>query len=690
MKIFILPIVVILVGQLIFSCAQNPNSVTRSPNSTSNTEEVSPWTTWSEKGTVGGLMVLSHIRKNLLKIALHDPHIDYSGYKSVDCSKINTKFRTADGTCNDIKNPNVGAAGVAFGRNVAPEFIDHDAHKNLMHPNPKEISKEFFTRSEFKPVGFLNMLAASWIQFMNHDWLTHGKNEEKNPYRVDAGDGTDIEIERTRRNDIDKSQYNKKFGKVTLNEVTHWWDGSQIYGSNQNEQNAVRSFSKGKMTTVLINGKELLPKNPNLNVAHNKLNQGYEVTGFRDNWWVGLSMLHTLFVKEHNSISEMLYKKHVRFDDKTKKFVWNQTGFKDKLTNYLNKEDKNIIYFTEKELDEHIFQTARLINSAVMAKIHTIEWTPAILANDTLKKGMYTNWYGAANPQTWSKLIKHVPGFNKVDWFSATNSGYVIGGIVGDKTNNYGVPFSITEEFTSVYRLHSLLPENLELKNLRNNKKSQSVPLQDTRNEKSYSIMENYDLKDLYYSFGTQNPGQLVLNNFPKFMQELKIPGHGTMDLAMIDVFRDRERGVPRYNQFRRAIGLTPIKKYTDFFPAGKELDARQKDILEKFHKIYGVDADGNDNVELIDLLVGTSAEEVRPKNFGFGETQFQIFILMASRRLMADRFFTTDYRKEFYTQAGLDWIDDEGFMHKVILRHMPELRPHLKGLETAFAPWNK
>ena len=695
MKFMMLPVfVVIVAGQLVVSCAQKTvdtkalNSTTRLP--TSESAEDSPWTTWSKKGTVGGLLVLKGIRENLLENNLHDPHINYSGYKTIDCSKQNSKFRSADGSCYNPKYPHVGAAGVAFGRNIAPEFIDQDAHQKLMTPNPITVSKEMFTRDEFKPVPFLNMLAASWIQFMNHDWLTHGKNEIKNPHRVQSEDGREERsLDRTQENPTNRKHYKGEFGKVTLNDVTHWWDGSQIYGSNQEEQNGLRSFSKGRMTTVVVNGRELLPKNPHLNIAHNRQNHGYEVTGFRENWWVGLSMLHTLFVKEHNAIADMLIKKHVKYDEKLQKYVWNQAGLMTKVGNAFRKNDKGILYFTEKELDEHVFQTARLINAAIMAKIHTIEWTPAILANNTLKKAMYTNWYGLGNPQTWSKLIKHIPGFDKAKLLSGLNAGYTIGGIVGEKTNDFGVPYSITEEFTSVYRLHSLLPEKLEIKSLKNKSKVKPVHFDATRNEKSYSFMAQHDLKDLYYSFGTQNPGQLVLNNFPKFMQELSIPGHGTMDLAMVDVMRDRERGVPRYNQFRRAINLKPIKRYTDFFRQDIPLTERQLEIVEKFKAVYGQDENGNDNVEMIDLLVGTSAEEIRPKNFGFGETMFQIFILMASRRLMADPFFTEKYTKEYYTKAGLDWIDDEGYMHKVILRHMPELKNQLKGLETAFNPWN-
>lgn len=679
----------IILSMVMTSCAQHPVVTPTLPTAKtvvpvgsaekrvpSSEEGDTPWTTWSEKGTVGGILVLKHIRENLLENNLHDPHVDYKGYAPVDCSKINSNFRTADGTCNDLETPHVGAAGVAFGRNVGPEFIDHDAADKLMTPNPALISKEFFTRDEFKPVPFLNMLAAVWIQFMNHDWLTHGKNETKNPHKVDFQGKPYELVERTKENTNDKVEYKNNYGKVSTNDVTHWWDGSQIYGSSQQEVDSLRSFSKGKMTTVMVNGREILPKNSTLNVRMNKQNQGYEATGFRDNWWVGLSMLHTLFVKEHNAIADMLMKKNTKFDQKTGKWIF--------------KNGKDVKSFTEKELDEHIFQTARLINTAILAKIHTVEWTPAILPNDTLKKAMFTNWYGASNPQTWSKYLKKMPIFNKTDWFSGTKSGYAIGGIVGDKTKNFGVPFSITEEFTSVYRLHSLLPEKLNFRKMSNKNAVEEVDFADTRNEKSYPIMESNDLKDLYYSFGTQLPGQLVLNNFPKFMQELTIPGHGTMDLGMVDIVRDRERGVPRYNQFRRAIGLKPITSYKDFFSIKKPLDERQKKIIEKFERVYGKDEDGNDNVEMIDLLVGTLGEEVRPKNFGFGETQFQIFILMASRRLMADRFFTDNYNNETYTKSGIDYIDREGFLHQVILRHMPELKAQVKGLGTAFEPWNK
>jgi len=61
----------------------------------------------------------------------------------------------------------------------------------------------------------------------------------------------------------------------------------------------------------------------------------------------------------------------------------------------------------------------------------------------------------------------------------------------------------------------------------------------------------------------------------------------------------------------------------------------------------------------------------------------------MASRRLKSDRFFTRDYRPEVYTQAGLDWVENNS-MRSVLLRHFPELEPTLRGVENPFAPWRR
>ena len=94
------------------------------------------------------------------------------------------------------------------------------------------------------------------------------------------------------------------------------------------------------------------------------------------------------------------------------------------------------------------------------------------------------------------------------------------------------------------------------------------------------------------------------------------------------------------------------------------------------------------DSVDDVDLQVGLLGEEP-PEGFGFSDTAFRIFILMASRRLKSDRFFTRDYVPEVYTQQGLDWVE-QNTMADVVIRHFPELAGNLEGVANAFGPWKK
>ena len=77
------------------------------------------------------------------------------------------------------------------------------------------------------------------------------------------------------------------------------------------------------------------------------------------------------------------------------------------------------------------------------------------------------------------------------------------------------------------------------------------------------------------------------------------------------------------------------------------------------------------------------------PVGFAFSDTAFRIFILMASRRLNRDRFFTCDVRPETYSPAGLAWIGDND-MRAVLLCHLPRRRPALRGAGNAVVPWSR
>ena len=179
-------------------------------------------------------------------------------------------------------------------------------------------------------------------------------------------------------------------------------------------------------------------------------------------------------------------------------------------------------------------------------------------------------------------------------------------------------------------------------------------------------------MPDLFYSFGVSHPGAITLHNFPQHLQNLERDNGERFDLAAVDILRDRERGVPRYNQFRRLLGKEPVKSIDELTdnPVWRQ----------QIRSVYGND------LEKVDLMTGLFAEPL-PEGFGFSETAFRIFVLMASRRLKSDRFFTDDYRKEVYTQFGIDYIRQNSML-TLLTRHFPSLRPALEGVENAFAPW--
>lgn len=84
-----------------------------------------------------------------------------------------------------------------------------------------------------------------------------------------------------------------------------------------------------------------------------------------------------------------------------------------------------------------------------------------------------------------------------------------------------------------------------------------------------------------------------------------------------LSVYRDRERGVPRYNEFRRNLLMIPISKWEDL--------TDDVEIIEALKEIY------DNDVEKLDLIIGLHAEK-KIKGFAISETAFFIFVIMASR----------------------------------------------------------
>ncbi|MEE4026036.1 peroxidase family protein [Gordonia sp. PKS22-38] len=565
---------------------------------------------WSRLWSPVGLAVLVGLRSQLRAHNLVDTGRPGDPLPAGLASEY--RVRTVDGTYNDVATPRAGSAGSRFGRNVPTEQTHPEGVDAISQPNPRLVSTRLLSRREFVPATSLNLLAAAWIQFEVHDWFHHAP-AVSDPWHIDLPEGDKDWTHGPMTFDRTAADPNNAPGAppVYASTVSHWWDGSQIYGETQEYADAIRSRQGGRITLDTdglppVETEDLL-----------------DPEGQASNFWVGLALLHSLFLAEHNAIADRLADAYPAMTD------------------------------------QQLYDTARMVNAALMAKIHTIDWTPAIIAHPTTVAAMRGNWFGLLG----EKFSRR---------FGRISDNDVLCGIPGSPTDDSGVPFALTEEFVAVYRMHPLIPDEVAIRSLADDTVVGAYPMHNLLAGDVRQRLGERSRTDLLYSFGRAHPGALSLHNYPVSMQNLARPDGGHLDLATVDIMRIRERGVPRYNDFRRALRLPRVGSFLEL--------AGDPDVARELEDIYH-------DIDRVDLMIGLYAEP-KPRGFGFGDTAFRIFILMASRRLSCDRFFTVDFRPEVYTEVGMAWVRDNS-MRSVLLRHHPGLTPALRGVSNPFAPWN-
>ena len=743
------------------------------------------------------------------------------------CTGALIRHRQLDGSCNDIFNPAMGATGMPFARNVPFEatFPDlgrdelarnrHGDRLALLKPDPQLISRKLFTRAQSHPelcregqglpgdavqaqcdyqkAPFFNVLAAFWIQFMTHDWFSHLVEGRNAPGLMSVGCPSaqaaalgcrpDDRIDPALLDDAAPPSFAGPDGrpqlarayKVARNHNTAWWDASQLYGFDARSRQRVKRDPADPARLLLLPGRlsgageaqGYLP----VFAAGDPIEPqwtGQEATAFPDNWSIGTSFYHNVFAREHNAFVAAFRRQAAATPDA-------DSGLRDPA------RPATPIRYREVSADE-LFEMARLVVAAEIAKIHTIEWTPQLLYDEPLFLGMNANWDGlfarhelvsaalekivvnsfgksedAKKATQWYSALASGPGIfglgsrvyaddavfarydpKKTDLWSLANPTHVNGGV-----NHFGSPFNFPEEFVSVYRLHALVPDLIELRDWRQDPNAirAKLPVLNTFRARATPAMHERGLANWALSMGRQRLGLLPLQNQPQFLQNLAMPrapaGIAKVDVAALDLIRDRERGVPRFNEFRRQYGLRQLTSFDDFVDrrAAPAAQAEQRRLTGLLREIYGqhrCDAakvitaaqrnpdgtpindclgqpDGSlvDNIEDVDNVVGWLSEFARPHGFAISETQFQVFILNASRRLFSDRFFTPSFRPEFYGHLGVAWVSDNGPdgkqwepglpnghrmevspLKRVLLRVAPELAPELAQVVNAFDPW--
>ena len=65
--------------------------------------------------------------------------------------------------------------------------------EEILEPNPREVSSRLLARrGPMREVPFLNLLAAAWLQFMVHDWMSHGPGAPGEEIRVPLAEDDDF------------------------------------------------------------------------------------------------------------------------------------------------------------------------------------------------------------------------------------------------------------------------------------------------------------------------------------------------------------------------------------------------------------------------------------------------------------------------------------------------------------------
>ncbi|XP_076235056.1 uncharacterized protein LOC143179627 [Calliopsis andreniformis] len=481
-----------------------------------------------------------------------------------DCPPASLRYRTSDGSCNNLKNLWWGSAMSPMQRFLQPVYDDgvQTIRRSVTRaplPSARLVTSVIHEDRDI-PLASVTHMLMQWGQFVDHDVTATGQSRGFNgtipqcclnfgtgfqppefmhpeclPIAVSAQDsffgplGVKC-LEFLRSGPAPRE--NCEFGpREQLTQVTSYLDASTVYSSNAFQTDTLRLFRNGLLQYgKLQSQRPLLPKqNFDLCKRGSLSTSCFRAGDGRLGEQPALTSLHVVFLRLHNRIATKLAALNPHWSD------------------------------------EKLFQESRRIVGAVVQHITYREFLPIVLGQNVMK-------------------IFDLEVFRK-DYYE----GY-------DPTVN---PTIANEFSTAAYRFgHSLVQRSF----IRFD--SSHLPIfNNVSIHKEFSNPANLETE------GSVDRLLLGLINQPSQKRDEHITEELTnhlfqtpsfpfgMDLASINIQRGRDHGIPPYVRWREPCGLSPIKTFEDLERVMPPSAAR------KFKLVYS-------SVEDIDLFTAGLAEK--------------------------------------------------------------------------------
>uniref|UniRef100_A0A0P5QUM0 Chorion peroxidase n=1 Tax=Daphnia magna TaxID=35525 RepID=A0A0P5QUM0_9CRUS len=566
-----------------------------------------------------------------------------------------SKYRTIDGSCNNLKSPLMGRSNTQLGRYLAPDYDDgvwESRDKGM--PNSRTV-RTVLAPDHDRVQRDMTLMLMQFGQFIDHDithvpvfQLANGSGiscctpdnkhqswELRHPhcFTLDILPG-DAFYRQFRVECINfvrsmvAPRSDCTFGYAEqLNQVTHWHDASTIYGSTQFQSDILRERKGGRMKTFSYQNRQLLPLDWKNNdcIGFEKGLRCFLSGDSRVNQLIGLTVMQTVWHREHNRVAGELARINPRWDD------------------------------------ERLFQEARRVVIAELQHITYNEYLPVLLGRPVMEA------YG---------LLPRTSGF-----FTGYN----------DTVNG-----NVFNEFsTAAYRYgHSMVSHWFELVD-DNGATYDRLHVKDWFNN-PHPLLKADVLDGVMRGLTISNPeasDELFVSDLTNMLFKTPESKHGG-DLIAFNIWRGRDHGLPGYNAYRGLFGLRKAKTFSELN------DLFTPETIDKMASLYK-------SPEEIDLYLAGMSEKVDSSSGILGHTFLHMVADQFARLKEADRYFyetgdqsgsfTIDQLNEIRKSslAMIFCLNSDGIknIQPLTFRPLSDINPRLpcSAIPTiSFAPWRE